>query len=163
MEITIKRADSPDIEELLRWREIVLREVFSVPMEENMDDLIAANRQYYLSALERREHIACFAWTEGKTVGCGGVCLYQEMPSPDNPIGRCAYLMNIYTIPAMRRRGIGKAVVEWLMQEAKRCGAGKIYLEASESAYPLYKEMGFCEMDGYLKYTKEDSSISGGV
>ncbi|MCD8361589.1 MAG: GNAT family N-acetyltransferase [Lachnospiraceae bacterium] len=154
MEITIRSADSPDIEELLRWREIVLREVFSVPMEKNMDDLLAANREYYLSALERREHIACFARTEGKTVGCGGVCLYQEMPSPDNPTGRCAYLMNIYTIPAMRRRGVGKAVVEWLLQEAKNRGAGKIYLEASDSAYPLYKELGFCEMDGYLKYTR---------
>ncbi|MCD8150982.1 MAG: GNAT family N-acetyltransferase [Clostridiales bacterium] len=75
--------------------------------------------------------------------------------SADNPDGRCAYLMNIYTVPAMRRRGIGKAVVEWLMQEAEERGAGKIYLEASESAYPLYKELGFCEMDGYLKYTKE--------
>ncbi|MCD8096451.1 MAG: GNAT family N-acetyltransferase [Lachnospiraceae bacterium] len=163
MEITIKSADSPDMEELLRWREIVLREVFSIPMEENMDDLIAANRQYYLTALEKREHIACFAQTEGKTVGCGGVCLYQEIPSPDNPNGRCAYLMNIYTIPAMRRHGIGKAVVEWLLQEAKDRGAGKIYLEASESAYPLYRELGFCEMDGYLKYTKEDSFISGGA
>ncbi|MCD8249328.1 MAG: hypothetical protein LUC60_05695 [Lachnospiraceae bacterium] len=65
MGITIKSADSPDLEELLRWREIVLREVFSIPMKENMDDLLATNRQYYLSALERREHIACFAQTEG--------------------------------------------------------------------------------------------------
>ncbi|MCC8161672.1 MAG: GNAT family N-acetyltransferase, partial [Lachnospiraceae bacterium] len=88
---------------------------------------------------------------------------YQEMPSPDNLTGRCAYLMNVYTIPAMRRRGIRKVVVEWLLQEAKRCGAGKIYLEASESAYPLYKEIGFCEMDGYLKYMKEDAPLSGGV
>ncbi len=155
MSIMIRRADSPDLEELLHWREIVLREVFSISMKENMDDLITANRQYYLTALEKREHIACFACAEGKTVGCGGVCLYQEMPSPDNPTGRCAYLMNVYTIPAMRRQGIGKTIVQWLLQEAKRCGAGKIYLEASEKAYPLYKELGFCEMCGYLKYTKE--------
>ncbi|MCD8383031.1 MAG: GNAT family N-acetyltransferase [Clostridiales bacterium] len=154
MEVTIRRADSSDLEELMRWREVVLREVFSIPAGEPMDDLLAANRAYYRAALETGAHIACFACAEGRIIGCGGVCLYQEMPSPDNPSGKCGYLMNIFTLPRLRQRGVGRAVVQWLMQEAKRWGADKLYLEASEQAYPLYRTLGFCDMTGYLKYDK---------
>lgn len=154
MEITIKRAKVSDLEELMHWREIVLREVFSVPTNKDIDKLLASNREYYRTALENGTHIACLAYMGEKIVGCGGVCLYQEMPSPDNLTGQCAYLMNIYTVPAMRRNGIGKSIVKWLIQEAKHCGANKIYLEASEKAYNLYKQLEFDDMKGYLKYTK---------
>ncbi len=152
MEIAIRKADSSDLEELLRWREVVLREVFSISDGEDMTELLAANRAYYQTALEKEEHIACFACAGGKIVGCGGVCLYREMPSPDNPGGKCGYLMNIYTVPAMRQQGVGKKTVQWLVQEAQRWGAEKIYLEASEQAYPLYRSLGFQDMKGYLKY-----------
>lgn len=105
MVIRIKRADVTDLDELMRWREVVLREVFSIPKEKNMDDLLTANREYYHTALKREEHLACFAYADeyadAEPVGCGGICLYQEMPSPDNPSGKCAYLMNIYTVPAV--------------------------------------------------------------
>ena len=52
--------------------------------------------------------LACFAYVGNEIVGCGGICLYQEMPSPDNPSGGCAYLMNIYTRPEFRGQGVGK-------------------------------------------------------
>ncbi len=155
MEITIRKADGSDLEELLRWREVVLREVFSIPAGEDMAELLAANRAYYQTALETGEHVACFACAGEQTVGCGGVCLYREMPSPDNPGGKCGHLMNIYTVPAMRRQGVGKEVVQWLVQEAKGRGAEKIYLEASEQAYPLYRSLGFQDMKGYLKYNEK--------
>lgn len=139
------------MDELLYWREVVLREVFSIPAEETIDALLVANRAYYRAALESGEHIACFACAEGKTVGCGGVCLYREMPSPDNTSGKCGYLMNVFTFPALRQQGIGKEVVRWLVQQAKDWGACKIYLEASEQAYQLYRELDFHDMSGYLR------------
>ncbi len=136
----------------MHWREIVLREVFSIPAEEPIDELLAENRAYYRRALEQGEHVACFACVGETTVGCGGVCLYREMPSPDNPSGKCGYLMNIFTLPTARRQGVGTQVVQWLVQQAKRWGAEKIYLEASEQAYPLYRKLGFQDMRGYLKH-----------
>lgn len=153
MEIKIKQAGIHELETLMEWRETVLREVFSIPPEEDLRELLAVNREYYKSALEAGLHTACFAYADGTIVGCGGVCYYQEMPSPDNPMGRCAYLMNIYTAPSMRGMGVGRAVATWLVQEAQRAGSGKIYLESSDQAYSLYKGMGFQDMKGYLKYS----------
>ncbi|MCC8074166.1 MAG: GNAT family N-acetyltransferase [Clostridiales bacterium] len=154
MDIVIKEANISDLNELMKWREIVLREVFSIPYEENIDELLSANRSYYQSALEKGEHIAYFAYAENQIVGCGGLCIYNEMPSPDNPTGICGYLMNIYTVTNMRRQGVGKAIVDRLIQTALQHGAGKIYLESSKSAYSLYKSSGFSDMNGYMKYNK---------
>lgn len=98
------------------------------------------------------EHAACFAYADDKIIGCGGICFYREMPSPDNPNGGCAYLMNIYTVPKYRKCGVGKSIVIWLMQQANERSVGKIYLESSEHAHEFYKKIGFHDMNGYMKY-----------
>lgn len=87
METTIRKADLADIDLLMKWRMEVLHEVFSIPASDPMEKLEQENRAYYQMKIPAGEHIACFACMDKEIVGCGGVCLYQEMPSPDNPGG----------------------------------------------------------------------------
>lgn len=154
MTVEIIRAGIEELPLLMEWRMRVLREVFSIPEGTDTTSLEQENCQYYERHLREDSHIACFAKnTEtGEIVGCGGVCLYQEMPSPDNPSGGCAYLMNIYTCPEFRRQGVGGDIVKWLIFQAEQGGAAKIYLETSVSGRPLYQEMGFSDMCGYMQY-----------
>ena len=152
MDIEIRKAALADLELLTEWRMTVLREVFSVPLSDPMPELEQKNRRYYQTALQTEGHIACFAYVGNEIIGCGGVCLYQEMPSPDNPGGGCAYLMNIYTRPEFRGRGAGKKIVNWLIGQAAQRGITKIYLETSVSGRPLYQKMGFTEMRGYMRF-----------
>ena len=151
METRIRRAGLTDIDLLMKWRMTVLHEVFSIPSDEPMEKLECENRLYYQTALPAEEHIACFAYVGDKIIGCGGVCLYREMPSPDNPDGGCAYLMNIYTTPEFRGQGVGRKIVSWLIGQAKDKGIAKIYLETSECGRSLYQEMGFTNMYGYMQ------------
>lgn len=155
MEIQIRQATVQDMDLLMQWRMEVLHEVFAIPSEQSLPELEEENRRYYQTELPRGGHIACFAYIGGEAVGCGGMCLYDEMPSPDNPKGKCAYLMNIYSRPQFRRHGIGNAVVRWLIGQAEQCKITKIYLEASEDGRPLYQEIGFQDMSGYMKLTPE--------
>ncbi len=151
MEVTIKQADIQDLDRLIAWRIEVLHEVFSIPEGQDIEDLEKANRNYYHTMLTTGGHIACFAYCKDEIVGCGGICIYQEMPSPDNPSGYCAYLMNIYTRPPYRGHGIGKQIVSWLIQQAREKKITKIYLETSACGYSLYREMGFTDMRGYMQ------------
>lgn len=151
MSVSIHRASLADLELLMEWRMRVLHEVFSIPSADPMADLEQENRRYYQTALLSKEHIACFACVGGQIVGCGGVCIYREMPSPDNPSGQCAYLMNIYTLPDFRGQGVGKTVVSWLIHQAEQRGITKIYLETSAAGKRLYQDLGFSEMKDYLK------------
>ncbi len=151
MDIEIRKAELTDIDLLMKWRIRVLHEVFSIPDNQSMEDLEQANRLYYKSMLKTGGHIACFAYVKEKIVGCGGICLYQEMPSPDNISGQCAYLMNIYTCPQFRGYSVGKTVVQWLVNQAVQRNITKIYLETSKAGRKLYEKTGFIDMRDMMK------------
>lgn len=147
--VIIQRAGIEDLEVLLQWRMEVLQNVFALPGKPS-EELQKANLDYYQKALVDGGHFAVFAEGNGNIVGCGGVCFYQEMPSPDNPSGWCGYLMNIYTRAAVRGQGIGTKIVRALLDETARRGIHKVYLETTDQARPLYERLGFTEMKGYL-------------
>ena len=152
-DITIRQAGPADLDQLVRWRMEVLHCVFSIPADADTTELRQANLDYYTKALSDDSHIACFASIDGQTVGCGGVCLYDEMPSPDNPTGHCAYLMNIYVRPEHRGRGVAKRIVRWLVGAALSRGIKKIYLETSEAGRILYEVLGFSDMKDMMHLT----------
>lgn len=147
--VIIRRAGIEDLEVLLQWRMEVLQTVFALPGKPS-EELQKANLDYYQKALADGGHFAVFAEGNGNIVGCGGVCFYQEMPSPDNPSGWCGYLMNIYTRAAVRGQGIGTKIVRALLDETARRGIHKVYLETTDQARSLYERIGFTEMKGYL-------------
>lgn len=151
MEIEIRKAELTDIELLIKWRMQVLHEVFSIAKEQPLTQLEYENRIYYKEALPSGDHIACLAYINEEIIGCGGICLYKEMPSPDNPSGQCAYLMNIYTEPKFRGYGVGKKVVKWLIGQAMQRNISKIYLETSQAGKNLYKKIGFIPMQDMMK------------
>lgn len=147
MNITIREISA--VATLMHWRAEVIGEVFgSVPSKR----LLVANRRYYREHAADGTHYAVVAAADGTDAGCGAICLSDELPSPDNPSGRCAYLMNIYVRREYRCRGIGHAIVRRLVEKARELGCDKIYLETTEGARPLYKSTGFEEMTGMMKY-----------
>ena len=153
--IKIKNANIQDLDLLLNWRMEVLsnvfREEFKLLTAEQINAIRENNRRYYLSEIPSGGHIACFAYRDGEIVGCGGVCIYDEMPSPDNLGGKCAYLMNIYTREEYRHQGIATRIVEHLIAEAKARNIEKIYLETSADGERMYRRLGFKDMKGYMK------------
>ena len=138
-----------DIGVLMQWRTEVLCDVFdSGPTT----DLLAANFAYYHRHITDGTHMAYVATFDGIDAGCGAVCFYDEMPSPDNSTGRCAYLMNIYVRPPYRNKGIATTLVKRLIEESRQRECGKIYLETTEMGKPIYKALGFNYMKGFMKY-----------
>ncbi len=136
------------LSELLAWRKEVIRHVFG---EEPSPELMEQNSRYYVNQ-GGGGHYAVVASADGVDCGCGGICLTWELPSPDNPTGRCAYLMNIYVREAFRKHGVAHKIVEALIKEAEKRGCGKIYLEATEEGKPVYASAGFSEMPDMMKY-----------
>lgn len=151
MEIELKR--EVDLQTLMRWRREVICHVFSAPPD---DALMEANRRYYERHIADGTHIAFVAEANGGECGCGGICLGDELPSPDNPSGRCAYLMNIYVREAFRKHGVAHAVVRRLISEARSRGCGKIYLESTQEGRGLYLSTGFRDMPDMMKYYEDE-------
>ncbi|MGN8831696.1 GNAT family N-acetyltransferase [Selenomonas montiformis] len=153
MKLSIKRASLDELDMLMEWRMRVLAEVFSDSEQPDWEAIRKNNEDYYKETLSDGTHTACFAVNEddGKIIGCGGICYQKEMPSPDNLTGTNGYLMNIYTLPEYRGHGVGRRMVEFLIDDAKKRGTEKIYLESAKDAKHLYEEIGFSDMQDYMK------------
>ena len=137
------------IEKLMKWREEVIYNVFGTMADEV---LLESNRRYYMTHIPDGSHIAVVASCEGIDCGCGAVCFSEELPSPDNPDGKCAYLMNIYVREAYRNRGIAHRIVRRLLDLAAERGCDKIYLETTDGGRPLYQSLGFRNMTDMMIY-----------
>lgn len=137
-----------DIDTLLSWRREVICNVFG---EKPSEILMNENREYYLQHVPAGSHIAFVAEFNREEAGCGSLCLTDELPSPDNPSGKCGYLMNIYVRENFREHGIAHAIVTRLIEEARARGCGKIYLETTGMGRPVYQSMGFKDLPDMMK------------
>lgn len=140
-----------DVDTLMSWRREVVEAVFGQSPD---NKLLDTDRDYYTRHIADNSHLAVLASSAEEDVGCGGICFQEELPSPDNPTGRCAYLMNIYVRERFRHRGIGESIIRHLVKVAREYGCEKIYLETSDMAEKLYKSIGFMPMKGMLKFDK---------
>ena len=137
------------IDELMAWRGEVIQNVFACGMD---GELAEANRKYFEEHVPDGSHLA-LVYSDGENdCGCGAACFTDEMPSPDNISGKCAYIMNIYVRQAFRNRGIAHSLVCGLIDEAKARGCGKIYLETTPQARQVYLTSGFRDMPDLMKY-----------
>lgn len=133
---------------LMMWREEVLRHVFGVNPTSR---LLAQNHRYYREHIADDSHYAIEAKVDGEQAGCGGICITEELPSPDNPTGKCAYLMNIYVRERFRHHGVAHEIVKHLVNEARSRQCGKIYLETTENGRPVYESLGFRNLPDIMK------------
>ncbi len=145
--IEIKRTTS--LHELMRWRHEVIMNVFGICPDV---ELLEANKRYYENHILDGSHIAFVALADGVECGCGAVCFSEELPSPDNPSGRCAYLMNIYVCREYRNVGIAHQIVKRLIDESLKRGCDKIYLETTADGRPIYESFGFHNMQDMMRY-----------
>ena len=155
MNLRFEKGTLANIDCLMKAREIVLREVFSLAPNKNIDAILEANRNYYLVAFKHDTHIAFVSFDGEDFVGCGDMCLQHEMPSPDNLSGKCGFVMNIYTHPDYRKQGMGRKMMQTLIDEARSRGIEKLTLEASHAGRKLYASCGFTPFeDCMIKYLR---------
>ncbi len=143
-----------DISTLMGWRAEVIEHVFGQKADET---LLLANRRFYEKHIADGTHYALVAEFDGEECGCGAVCFTEELPSPDNPSGQCAYLMNIYVRAPFRKHGLAHKIVSRLIEEAKHRGCGKIYLETTDDGRPVYQSLGFRDLPDIMKYHNDKS------
>ena len=138
----IKKTNQNDIETLMQIRLEMLRVVNKLNEEDNFDrTLIECSREYFLKG----DQTTVFAMDGDKIAGCASLSYINVMPTFDHPTGKRAHLMNVYTRAEFRRRGAGKMMVEFLIEEAKSRGVTEISLDATQMGHPLYKSLGFSD------------------
>jgi GNAT superfamily N-acetyltransferase len=104
------------------------------------------SKDYYLNALNDESHTAILVFDDDEFVGTGGISYFRVMPTFCNNTGQKAYIMNMYTRPEYRKRGIASKTLEVLVEDALKRGIRAISLEATDMGRPVYEKYGFVKM-----------------
>lgn len=151
MNVEYRKAKAGDLDLLVSTRIEVLRAANGLTRDADMRLVEAESRRYYLDALANDRHTAYLALEGDEVVGTGGISYYRVMPTWHNPTGEKGYIMNMYTRPDCRRRGIATGMLDRLVGDAKARGVTVIGLEATRMGRALYLKYGFVQAESEME------------
>jgi GNAT superfamily N-acetyltransferase len=146
---TIRPAIASDAAVIARHRVAMFRDMGRVPTDELASQLLNASTSALAVLLHERSYVGYLAVAADHHVIAGaGVHIRPQLPriSSDGTYiatGQVPLLVNVYTEPEWRRRGIARALVVALMRWAADEGFDQLVLHASDAGRPLYVSLGF--------------------
>jgi GNAT superfamily N-acetyltransferase len=133
------------VELLTRYRMAYLTELQGERPAEYQQKLSEELNRFFKEAMDEDRFFAFMAELDGEIVSFGGMVI-KKIPGDFN---QSMYLegdiLNMYTIPSARRKGISALILEQLIAEAKRRGISKISLHTTKDGEKLYRKFGFEE------------------
>lgn len=144
----IRRATLDDVAALAHHRVSMYRSMGEIN-ESNEAELANAAIAYFRSALPSGEYVAWVAVPVGagdQVVAGAGLLVRPMIPRPA-PNGKIEVhegtVVNVYTEPAWRRRGIAAHVMKHVLDYARENQINRVSLHASADGRPLYESLGF--------------------
>jgi ribosomal protein S18 acetylase RimI-like enzyme len=144
--ITIRRATTDDAGTITIQRRAMFSDM-GVASVEGLDAMDRAFLPWVIDHLMRDEYLGWLAVTqvEGKEVPVAGagLLIHPWLPRYDDPRGRRAYILNVYTHPDYRQRGLARQLVSTILDYCKANGFKSVTLHASDQGRPIYESIGF--------------------
>ncbi|KKN04169.1 hypothetical protein LCGC14_1100070 [marine sediment metagenome] len=144
----LRRANLSDIDKLIDFRVEFLEEIQNPPPDMEMEIFLKSLKDSFLEKMKSNDFIAWLAESDYEIIATSGLSFLQKPPHFINLTGRFAYIMNMYTKPEWRRKGIGLALLEKLFEEIKKKGIQSVVLHATPAGRPLYEKYSFRENNG---------------
>lgn len=150
-ELIFDTATKDDIAELVRLRIAYMKDDFGSVSEEEKNGMEKQLPDYFKRKLGS-ELVAFTARDQGKIVG---VAYLHIIEMPANSIllnGLYGDVLSVYTEHEYRGKGICTRLMKELVEYGKKIGLGRIDLKATKEGYPVYKKVGFHEVEA--RYTE---------
>ena len=80
---------------------------------------------------------------DGAVLGGGAVLIHGRPPSPQYLDPRHAEILNVYTYPEHRRRGVARRLMRTMIEWCRGEGFAAVTLRASPDGRALYEQLGF--------------------
>jgi GNAT superfamily N-acetyltransferase len=145
--LSIRRATAGDAGVLARHRADMFRDMDQLS-DDLRDTLVEAARAYFAAAVPDGRYVAWLAEAEGEIVAGAGLQLRELLPRPEPSGTRLmrgpqGLILNVFTEPAWRRRGVAAALMRELLRWCRASGIESVVLHASADGRPLYEKLGF--------------------
>lgn len=153
----IRRATDAEVDALAHHRVSMFRDM-GVLDEEHAESLRHASAEYFRRAMASGEYVAWVAVSDDSPpviVAGAGLRIDQILPRPGQRgtnLGPDGMLLNVYTEPAWRRRGLALRLVQQILEWARERGIERVNLHASADGRPVYEQAGFIPTNE-MRYT----------
>jgi GNAT superfamily N-acetyltransferase len=140
--ITIRAARTEDASAILHHRRSMfedMREGSAV----DLDRMASMTLPWLSAALADGTYRGWLAVDGEQVVGGGGVLLCSWPASPKDPFLRRAIILNVYTEPDYRGRGVARRIMETILKWLQAQGFASVSLHASDQGRHLYEQLGF--------------------
>ena len=149
----VERAHISDISFLAALRLEFLQEDCGELSDEVISKLTEALPLYFEKNLN--QNIFCYLIREAEeAVACAFLLIVEKPANPMFITGKTGTVLNVYTKPAYRRKGYGKALMKKLLQDAVEMNLSYVELESTDAGYNLYKSLGFTDVKSKYHYMK---------
>jgi ribosomal protein S18 acetylase RimI-like enzyme len=137
-EIKYIQASAQHLPLLIDSRVEFLSEYWGKQDEQTENKLRAELKLFFEKEISAQTYISFLAMDGEKLVGIGGMKILQKPGSFRVPDGRCGYIMNMYTLPHYRRKGIGQTILDKMIEAGQAMGIRFFELHATQDGEPLY-------------------------
>jgi len=138
-EIAIREATRGEAAIILHQRRSMFRDMGEGTVEE-LDRMVEVASPW-LADGSYRHWLALDA--SGRVAGGGGVLLSPWPANPRDPCRQRAVILNVYTEPEFRRRGIARQIMLAILAWVEGHGFRSVNLHASDEGRQLYEKLGF--------------------
>lgn len=142
-DIRIRPANLDDVPHILHHRREMFREMgHTYPAV--LNTMQHLSNAYFFEALRNGGYRGWIAELEnGQIVAGGGIVISAWPGHPGEVEARRAWILNMYTEPAFRRRGIANMLMDTMIAWCRDAGFRTVSLHASNDGRPLYEALGF--------------------
>jgi ribosomal protein S18 acetylase RimI-like enzyme len=142
--ITIRETRPEDAEEILLHRRQMFHDM-GHDDEAVLGAVARSSRAFIAQGLREGFYRGWFAIAAGERVVAGaGLIITPWVTGPLDPErAQRAYLLNVYTYPEFRKRGLARLLTGQAIDHCRKHGFNVLWLHASEHGRPLYESLGF--------------------
>ena len=140
--IIIREGTTADIPEIARQRRRMCEDM-NYTDAEALSTMVTVTANYLKKAIPEGSFRSWLACDNGRVVA-GGAVVISSWPAHAYDLEcRRATILNVYTEPEYRRRGIARQIMETMIAWCKQERFARVSLHASEHGRPLYESLGF--------------------
>jgi GNAT superfamily N-acetyltransferase len=141
--VAIREATLDDLPIVLRHRRGMFHDM-GFRDTARLDAMEAVSAPFFDAALRAGTYRGFLAVEEsGAVVAGGGIVLLEYQPHPLDPRRYRPFVVNMFTEPEHRRRGLARRLMEAMVGWCRDEGYRTLYLHASDEGRPLYAALGF--------------------
>ena len=140
--VRIREANREDIPEILSHRRGMYEDM-DYTDQGALDAVVSTSEPYFSAALLDGSFRGWLAFAGERVVAGGGIVISPWPTHPYEYACRKATILNLYTYPDYRRRGIARELMKTMIEWCREEGFDSVSLHASKHGQPLYEALGF--------------------